>query len=57
MDLDPQSGAARSLDLCDRAVAGHILGFDFEFLVRVQVKVGDCDLCTQSVLVAMVTRE
>jgi len=48
IDLDPQSGAARCLNLGDRAVAGHVLRLSLEFLIRVQVEVGDRDLGPQS---------
>jgi hypothetical protein len=44
IDLDSQSSPARRLDLHDRAVSGHFLGLGLEFLIRVQVQVGDRDL-------------
>jgi len=34
INLDPESSAARSLNLGDGAVGGHVLGFGLEFLVR-----------------------
>src|SRR5271170_7569559 len=39
IDLDPQSGTARSLDLGDRAVAGHVLRLGLELLMRAQIQV------------------
>jgi hypothetical protein len=47
IDLDPQCGATHRLDLSDGAVAGHVLGLGLEFLIRVQVEVGDCDFGPQ----------
>jgi hypothetical protein len=42
IDLDPQSGAARCLNLGDGAIGGHVLGL--EFLIRAQVQISDRDL-------------
>ena len=44
IDFDPQSGPARSLDLGDRGVGGHVPRLGLEFLVRAQVEVSDRDL-------------
>jgi hypothetical protein len=43
INLDAHGSATRRLDLADRAVGGHVLGLDLEFLMRVQVQVGDRD--------------
>jgi hypothetical protein len=48
IDLDPQSGATRCLDLGDRGVRRHVLGLGLEFLKRAQVQVSDRDLGPQS---------
>jgi hypothetical protein len=38
IDLDPQSGAARYLDLGNRAVGGHVLRLGPELLARAQIE-------------------
>jgi NAD(P)-dependent dehydrogenase (short-subunit alcohol dehydrogenase family) len=46
IDLDAQSGTARRLDLDDRAIRPHVLGFGLEFLIRVKVEVVDTKAST-----------
>jgi hypothetical protein len=48
IDLDADGSTARRLDLSDGPVGGHVFGFDLEFLIGVQVKVGDRDFGPQT---------
>ena len=48
IDFDAQRNAARSLDLRDRALGGHVLRLGVELPVRLQIEVGDCDFCTEA---------
>jgi len=45
IDFDAQSNAARSLDLRDRTLGGHVLRLGFKLLVGPQVEIRDRNFC------------